>query len=174
MIYLWSMGSIEGPGWAAVMFYSTCAALRLARFNTKIGDPDMPPWAYNYFTGVPAPAGAGIAMLPMIISFEWPEGPFTIATLNAVWLVAVGLLMVSRIPTFAFKKAKVPHKYVLPTLVGMGLLTAALVSSPWLTIAAFGVLYLACIPFSYRSYRALTLEAQRIAGKVEEIPPPAT
>ena len=64
VVYLWVLSGVEGPGWIAVLFFTVCCALRLARFNTSIDK--LPPYAYNYFTGVPAPAGAGLAILPMI------------------------------------------------------------------------------------------------------------
>ena len=109
----------------------------------------------------------------MMISFEWASGPFREPILTSLWMVAIGLMMVSRFPTFAFKKVKVPHAYVLPTLVGAAVLAAALFSAPWPTLVALGVVYLSMFPFSYRSFRRLTAEAQRIAGVVppEETPP---
>ena len=68
VIYVWALSSVDGPGWIAALFFVVCAALRLARFNTTLGK--LPPYAYNYFTGVPAPAGAGLAILPLVVSFE--------------------------------------------------------------------------------------------------------
>ncbi len=168
LIYLWTfqgLAGFAGFGWATVLFFATCCALRLARFNTKIGE-DMPIWAYNYFTGVPAPAGAGLALLPMILSFEL-GGFMSQPILNAVWLIVVGLLMISRIPTFAFKKVKVPHHYVLPTLVGAGVLTAALASAPWVTISVAGFAYIASIPFSMRNFQRLQREAKRVEATAE-------
>ncbi|MBI1773707.1 MAG: CDP-diacylglycerol--serine O-phosphatidyltransferase [Proteobacteria bacterium] len=180
LIYLWTFQGFSGFvgfGWATVLFFSTCCALRLARFNTKIGE-EMPAWAYNYFTGVPAPAGAGLALLPMIVSFEVGSGLFSQPILNAIWLVLVGLLFISRIPTFAFKRVKVPHHYVLPTLVGVGVLTAALASAPWVTLSLAGAAYIASIPFSMRSFQHLQREAARVeaaAGMpVEPAEPPPT
>ena len=173
VVYTWSAHALGGVGWAAALFLAVCCALRLARFNTALDDPDKPAFAYNYFVGVPAPAGGILSLLPMMITFEWPSGPFSEPALTSVWMVVIGLLMVSKFPTFAFKKVKVPHTYVLPTLVGVGLLTAALFSAPWPTLIALAVVYLAMFPFSYRSFRRLTAEAGRIAGIVppEETPP---
>ncbi len=173
IIYTWSSHDLGGIGWTAALFLAVCCALRLARFNTALEDPDKPAFAYNYFVGVPAPAGGALALLPMMISFEWASGPFREPILTSLWMVAIGLMMVSRFPTFAFKKVKVPHAYVLPTLVGAAVLAAALFSAPWPTLVALGVVYLSMFPFSYRSFRRLTAEAQRIAGVVppEETPP---
>jgi CDP-diacylglycerol---serine O-phosphatidyltransferase len=174
VVYTWSANGLGGFGWAAALFLAVCCALRLARFNTALEDPDKPAFAYNYFVGVPAPAGGGLALLPMMIAFEWPGGPFREPALTSLWMVVIGLLMVSKFPTFAFKKVKVPHAWVLPTLVGAGLLTAALFSAPWLTLIGLSIVYLGMFPFSYRSFRRLTAEAQRIAGVPPEETPPAT
>src|SRR5690242_12101900 len=70
VLYLWTMSQLHSIGWAIVLFYAVCCALRLARFNTQIG-AEPAPWMANFFSGVPAPAGAGLLMLPMFISFEW-------------------------------------------------------------------------------------------------------
>ena len=173
VVYTWSTHELGGIGWAAGLVLAVCSALRLARFNTALEDPDKPAFAYNYFVGVPAPAGGGLALLPMMISFEWAGSPFGGPVFTSIWMVVIGLLMVSRFPTFAFKKVKVPHAYVLPTLLGAGLLTAALFSSPWLTLIGLGIVYLTTFPFSYRSFRRLTAEARRLAGAPPEETPPA-
>jgi CDP-diacylglycerol--serine O-phosphatidyltransferase len=175
VVYTWSSHVLGGFGWAASLFLAVCTALRLARFNTALEDPDKPAFAYNYFVGVPSPAGGILALLPLMVWFEWPDGPFRNAVLTSVWVTTIGLLMVSKLPTFAFKKVKVPHAYVLPMLVGAGLLTAALFSAPWLTLVVLGIVYVASFPLSYRSFRRLTREAQRIASVVQpaEEPPPA-
>jgi CDP-diacylglycerol--serine O-phosphatidyltransferase len=155
VIYMWSMHGQIAIGWAAALFFATCCALRLARFNTKLEEPHPPPYASSFFTGVPAPAGAGLAIIPLMGSFEFGDGFFGAAMLNAVWLILVGLLMVSTIPTYSMKKVKIPHKWVLPVLLLVGLLTAGLISDPWPTMLSAAVAYLASIPFAVRSYRRL-------------------
>jgi CDP-diacylglycerol--serine O-phosphatidyltransferase len=174
VIYTWSSHALGGLGWACSLFLAVCTALRLARFNTALEDPSKPAFAYNYFVGVPSPAGGVLALLPMMIAFEWGDGLFRGAILTSIWMVVIGLSMVSKFPTFAFKKVKVPHAYVLPTLVGAGLFAAALFSAPWLTMIVLCLAYLALFPLSYRSFGRLTAEAQRIAGVAppEETPPP--
>ncbi len=72
VLYLWTMAQLHSVGWAIVLFYAVCCALRLARFNTQLA-AEPPPWAANFFSGAPAPAGAGLLMLPMFISFEWGD-----------------------------------------------------------------------------------------------------
>ena len=168
VLYMWGMSGVAGFGWAVVLFFATCAALRLARFNTKLGDPDLPAYAYNYFSGVPAPAGAGLALLPMILSFDL--GYDTVLkhpALVIAWVFFIGLLMVSAIPTYSGKKARIPQGLVIPMLIVVGLLVAALVNAPWRTLSGLGLLYLLCIPFSVRSYRRLKAEAEQMVAQHE-------
>lgn len=163
VLYMWSMKGLPGFGWAVVLFFATCAALRLARFNTKLGDPDMPAYAYNYFSGVPAPAGAGLVLLPMVLSFDGGPSLFTHPFLVVVWSLIIGLLMVSTIPTFSGKQIRVPQSFVIPMLIVVGLLVAALVTAPWQTLSVLGILYLIAIPLSIRSYLRLKHEASTLA-----------
>ena len=146
MLYLWTMSTFAGIGWAIVLLYAVCCALRLARFNTALGDPNPPPWARYYFTGVPAPAGAGLVLLPMMITQEFGTGFFDRPTVNAVALVVIALLMVSRVPTFSIKQIKVSPAFFLPALLLVGLSVAALASAPFMTFICVGVVYLVSIP----------------------------
>lgn len=164
LLYLWTMNTAGGLGWALVLLYVVCCGLRLARFNTQLmGEKDLPSWAYNYFTGVPAPAAAGLVLLPMILSFEIAPQFFSKPLVVAVFLVAVAVLMVSQLPTFSFKKMKVPNRAVLPLMVGIGVLAAFLVTNPWMTLGILGLLYIGTIPFGLRSFRKLEREAIQVA-----------
>jgi CDP-diacylglycerol--serine O-phosphatidyltransferase len=177
ILYLWVLSSAGSLGWMAVLALSVCAALRLARFNAKLGESDLPPYAFNYFTGVPAPAGAGLALLPLIVSFEAGTTIFGYPLFVGLWTAAVALLMVSQLPTFSFKGIRVPQKFVVPVLAGVALVAASLVSAPWLTLVAIGVAYIASLPLSIRQFRRLQREAQRLheEASAENIaePPPA-
>jgi CDP-diacylglycerol--serine O-phosphatidyltransferase len=161
MLYVWTMAQLQGIGWAVVLIFAVCCGLRLARFNTQIG-AELPPYAYNFFTGAPAPAGAGLVMIPMIASFEFGGTFFRSPYLNTVVIAAVAALMVSRVPTFALKRFRVPHEYVLPLLLVVGALAAFLTTEPWLTLLAVGIIYIAAIPFSIRSYQRLKRAAEEI------------
>ncbi len=167
IVYMWTLHGLGGAGWAVVLLFAVCCALRLARFNTALGDPNPPPWAGLYFTGVPAPAAAGLALLPLMLTFEVGPGLFDRPIVSAVVLVAVAVLMVSRVPTFSFKRARVPPRLMLPALLVVGLLVAALASAPWATFVAVGVVYLASIPVSVWTQR----RAQRATGA--PLAPPA-
>src|SRR5918996_649177 len=138
IVYLWSLNEVKALGWALTLLFATCCALRLARFNTELEDTDRPVWMSRFFTGMPAPAAAGCAIIPMLMAFAfqaaWPRA----WALNALVLVVVAFLMVSRIPTFSIKTVVVRLKpdWILPTLIGVGLLVAALSSAPWHTLLA--------------------------------------
>jgi len=165
ILYFWVMNQAGGFGWAVVLLFSICCALRLARFNIKSGESDLPPWAYNYFTGVPAPAGAAIAVFPMLLTFEFGPGIFDRPAIAGVLILAVSILEVSPVPTFSFKQFKVPHKFVLPTLVLVGLLAASLASAPWATCIAVLIAYLVSIPLAIRSFRKLKRAAAEIQAQ---------
>ena len=155
LLYMWTLSGAGRVGWVLALLFSVCCVLRLARFNTNLDETDQPAWTSNFFAGVPAPAGGGLVMLPMFLSFQFGEGLFKQPAMVAVFIVVVSALMVSRIPTFAFKKFRVAPRWILPTMLLVGLFAATLVSAPWLTMAVALILYLASIPFSLRSYRKL-------------------
>jgi CDP-diacylglycerol--serine O-phosphatidyltransferase len=150
VLYLWTMSQLNSIGWAIVLFFAVCCALRLARFNTQL-DAEPPPWTANFFSGAPAPAGAGLLMLPMFISFEWDFWLARSPYVNAVWITVVALLMVSKIPTVSLKRIRIPSHYVVPTLLGVGVMTAFFTSAPWPTLVFVGVVYLASIPLTIRA-----------------------
>jgi CDP-diacylglycerol--serine O-phosphatidyltransferase len=154
VVYLWAMQSLSSFGWVVGVFFAMCCALRLARFNTQIGVA-LPPYAYNFFTGVPAPGGAGVALVPMYLAFEFGDAVLRAPVLNAIWLVAVALLMVSRIPTFSLKRFHVPHHYVVPIMLAVVVVGAFLFTAPWPTLAAVGLIYMGSIPFTLRAYKRM-------------------
>ncbi|HXY98663.1 MAG TPA: CDP-diacylglycerol--serine O-phosphatidyltransferase [Stellaceae bacterium] len=170
LLYVWTMAQLSSIGWVLVLLFGVCCALRLARFNTQIG-AELPPYAYNFFTGVPAPAGAGLVMIPMFVSFEFGFAFFRSPYLNGVVLAGVAALMVSRVPTFSFKRFRVPGEWVLPMLLVIGALAAFLTTEPWGTLLVIGALYLGSIPLSIRSYRKLREAAEelRAGGRGDEL-----
>lgn len=156
LLYFWNLSETGALGWVAVLLYSVCCGLRLARFNTKLDNADLPAWTGRFFMGVPAPAAAGLVLTPMIASLASGPGWFDAPWLSGLAAVIVAGLMVSRLPTYSFKRIKVPQHYVLPTLLGVGALAAFLASSPWLTMLGIAALYLATLPMSWLAYRRLS------------------
>ena len=155
LLYHWSLNqAAAGIGWPLALSLAVCCGLRLARFNVSLDEDDRPPWATKYFTGVPAPAAGGLAILPMMLEFEAGNGFFRDPAVVGFWTVVVALLMVSRIPTMSLKSFRVPAKFVLPTLVFVGVAAAFLPIKPWPTLTAIGFIYLASIPISIYTYAA--------------------
>ncbi len=155
LIYLWAMQDAGRLGWAVCLLHMVCCVLRLARFNTMLGAADLPPWAHSYFTGVPAPAGAGIAILPLILSIETQRGVLDNPYLVGAFLVLSASLMVSRVPTYSMKNIRIKPQYVLFVMLFVGVLAAFLVTDPWFTLSAIGFMYIASIPISVITYRRL-------------------
>ena len=176
ILYLWSLQRAGGFGYTPCLMFAVCMALRLARFNASLDSAPGPAYAYNFFTGVPAPAGAGLALFPLFLGLEahqlgldWLQRAAQHPLFCAFVLVGTALLLVSTLPVWSFKNFKVPHEYVLPLLLGTGTFVALLVADPWAALAAGGVIYLGMLPFSVRSYRRLQREAEamRQAGEPE-------
>lgn len=160
VLYLWTMNRGGDPAWVLVLLFPVCCSLRLARFNTRLGEPD-PPWAYNYFTGIPAPAGAGLVLLPMMLFFISGAAFLRHPVVNGAVLLIVSGLLVSRMPTYSFKSVRVPYKYVLPLLLFVGLIAALITSSPWFTLSALILAYIGTFPFSLKSYRTLKRKMEK-------------
>src|SRR5215469_17980149 len=133
VLYLWTMSELHVLGWVIVLFFAVCCALRLARFNAE-ATTEVPPYAAPFFSGAPAPAGAGLVMIPMFLSFEWGDGFFRSPYLSAVTITGIALLMVSKVPTVSLKRIRVPHHMVIPTLLAFGVATAFLTTAPWPTL----------------------------------------
>jgi CDP-diacylglycerol---serine O-phosphatidyltransferase len=174
VLYLWTMSALGAAGWAIVLFFAVCCALRLARFNTQ-AHADLPAYAAPFFTGVPAPAGAGLVMVPMFLSFEWGDWLFRSPYLSAVTVSGVALLMVSRVPTVSLKRIRIPHDLVVPTLLVVGVLTAFFTTAPWPTLTLVGIVYVGSIPVTVRAYYRLrrTAEARRSdPDKTPDLVPP--
>jgi len=170
IVFLWTLSEAGGLGWAIVLLFAVCCALRLARFNTALLTDSPQPLAARFFVGVPAPAGAGLALLPMIVSFAWeselPRNP----VINCVMLFGVAALMASRVPTFSFKRTKIPRRKVGFVLLGVAAFAAFLVSTPWITMSVAGLAYLASIPFALYAHRRAAAVLAETAGSAEPGP----
>lgn len=153
MIYLWSLDAAGGLGWTITLLYVVCCVLRLARFNISSADPDLPAWAGNFFSGVPAPAGAGLVMLPLILSLQFEWSFLRAPEVTGPWVLIVSGLMISRIPTYSFKRIRVRHGVVRFVMVGIAALAAGLITEPWIMLSGLIIAYAAIIPFSVRSFQ---------------------
>lgn len=176
MLYFWKLNELSNVGWIAVIVFAISGGLRLARFNVAIDDPNKPAYAENFFTGVPAPAGALCALLPIYLALL--GAPAIPAIVIALYVLGVAFLMVSRLPVFSGKKigARVPREMVLPVIVVAVLFIALLISYPWHVLSAGTLLFLCSLPVGYFSYREHERRAAQAAtaptGAVPDQPEP--
>jgi CDP-diacylglycerol--serine O-phosphatidyltransferase len=155
ILYFWGLHELKSAGWIAALVFATCCGLRLARFNVMIDDPNKPAWAADFFTGIPAPAGAITVLLPIYLNFLGAPAGLVVDWLTLVYTLAIALLMVSRLPVFSGKRAgkRVPPDMVLPVFVAVVLFFALLVSYPWAVLTIGTLAYLACLPLGWWSFR---------------------
>ncbi len=158
--YFWLTDQVKGIGWGAALFFIVCQAIRLARFNAKLDiEPEIPELKYKFFEGVAAPMGAALSMLPMMLTFlseQELDGIFLPANpiLVIFYISFVGLLMVSRIPTFSLKGLQINRKYASLILAVMGIIVISAITEPWITFPVIGILYYISIPWCcYRYYK---------------------
>ncbi len=153
VLYLWSMNDAGRAGWLIVMLFAMCCGLRLARFNVTVEDENQPLWVSNFFAGVPAPAGAGLVLLPMILAFQFGDEMLRAPWFVSLFLLGVAGLFVSTIPTFSFKKLVVPRRRLLAAMLGAVMVIAFIASYPWLSLTIFLIGYIFLIPFSVKAYK---------------------
>lgn len=142
-IILFRFGMTQDPGfgWIFALVYTICCCLRLARFNVMRATPDAP----RHFVGVPAPAGAGLALMPIFATFAGILDLHNVSLLVALWLGLVGVLMISRIPTPSAKGLRVPRDKAAYVLVGAALLVGLMLSRFWLLLFVLGLAYLVVV-----------------------------
>lgn len=169
LIYLWSIKDYNRYTSLPCLLFVVCMALRLARFNADLDGKDhtKPKYAGNFFKGVPAPAGAGLALFPIFVGLEaqkldqtWLYNFTHLPWLSDFTLTCTALLLVSTVPVWSFKNFKVPAHFVLPLMLGIGIYTAFLVADTWAALAAAGIIYTLLIPLSYRSFLKLQKAAE--------------
>jgi CDP-diacylglycerol--serine O-phosphatidyltransferase len=172
ILYFWGLHELKSAGWIAALVLAICAALRLARFNVMIDAPNRPVWAGNFFTGIPAPAGAITVLLPIYLNLL--GAPYGLVT---VWLaffytLLIAFLMVSRLPVFSGKRVgkRVPPEMVLPVFVVVVLFFALLISYPWQVLTIGTLAYLACLPFGWWSYRGYQRKDAQAAAAAATAP----
>ncbi|HMG80586.1 MAG TPA: CDP-diacylglycerol--serine O-phosphatidyltransferase [Xanthobacteraceae bacterium] len=155
ILYFWGLHALKSAGWIAAMVFAICAALRLARFNVMVDDPDKPAWASNFFVGIPAPAGAITVLLPIYVALLGLPRSEVLNWLTLVYTLAIASLMVSRLPVFSGKRVgtRVPPEMVGPAVLVAVLFIALLIAYPWIILTAGTLAYLGALPFGYLSYR---------------------
>jgi CDP-diacylglycerol--serine O-phosphatidyltransferase len=141
LVYRFALGETHAFGWIFVLIYTGAACLRLARFNVMRAEPE----SMRHFTGVPAPAGAGLALLPMFVTFADLGDARAVPALVAIWLGLVGTLMISRIKTFSPKALRIPRGAVGFALIGTVIAVGMVFTKIWLLMVIIVVIYVALL-----------------------------
>ena len=165
ILFLWSLQAAPRFGWIAALALAVCCALRLARFNARIDVDDQPHKSAGFNTGVPAPAGAGLAFIPIYLWLITDNELFRSWQLVMPWTLFIAMLMISSVPTFSWTSIRIRRGSRLFALAGVALLGAALINEPWVTLLAVSTLYLAVVPFSVASYAKVKQRRASTGGR---------
>lgn len=172
ILHLWSLQYWPRFGWIFALAYAVCMALRLARFNARIDVEDQPHKSAGFLTGVPAPAGAALLLLPILLwlasdrQWAWLQD----YRLVAPWAAAIAFLVISSLATYSWTSFRLRRRVRLEAIVFIAIVGGALLTAPWETLSVLALLYLAAIPFSILSYARV--KRQRVAASRPPEPPP--
>lgn len=161
LLYFWSLNEIKSFGWFAALVFAVACALRLARFNVALDDPDKPEWKNEFFTGMPSPAGAVIVMLPIYLHLSIVDMPAErwLVPIEIAYMLVIAFLMISPLPHFSGKKlGRVPREKFIFVLFGVIFAILLLITSTMEVLAILSLVYLALIPLAWRRYRRLEAE----------------
>jgi CDP-diacylglycerol--serine O-phosphatidyltransferase len=155
ILFLWSLKAAPRFGWIAALALAVCCTLRLARFNARLDAAEQPHKSANFNTGVPAPAGAGLAFIPIYLWLITGDERFRNWPGVMAWTLLIAALMISSLPTYSWASIRIRPAWRLFALAGVALFGAALIVAPWPTLLALSGLYLLMIPFALTSYARL-------------------
>ncbi|MEA3031221.1 MAG: CDP-diacylglycerol---serine O-phosphatidyltransferase [Sphingomonadales bacterium] len=174
ILHLWVLQTMPRFGWLFAMAYAVCMALRLARFNARIDVEDQPHKSAGFLTGVPAPAGAGLMLLPIMLwlasdrQWAWLQD----YRLVAPWAAFSAFMVISSVATYSLGSFRLRRNVRLEAIVAIAILGGALFSAPWETLSLLVILYLALIPVSMTRYARIKRQRAALAGAapVQELP----
>ena len=165
VLFLWSLQHAPKFGWTAALALAVCCALRLARFNARLDAGEQPHKSAGFNTGVPAPAGAGLAFIPMFLWLVSDRQPvFQHWSLVMGWTLFIAALMISSLPTYSWASIRIRREWRLFALAGVALFGAALLTAPWQTLLALATIYLVMIPVALASYAKVRRRRAGVAG----------
>ena len=154
IMYFWKLNTLGRFGWLVCLIFVICVALRLARFNVNSGQE--PSWRDNFFEGVPSPAGGILVLTPLIFSmtnFEFI--PINYDIVVPIFFIATSFLLISKFPSYSFKKIVIQRKTTIFLLFGIVLFFGLLLIYPFNVIAISAIIYLAMLPISFFHYQKL-------------------
>jgi len=155
ILFLWSLQTAPRFGWIAALALAVCCALRLARFNARLDAAEQPHKSAGFNTGVPAPAGAGLAFVPIYLWLITGDERFREWQLVMAWTLFIAALMISSLPTYSWTSIRIRPSWRLFALAGLALFGASLIVAPWHTLLVLAGLYLMMIPVALASYAKL-------------------
>jgi CDP-diacylglycerol---serine O-phosphatidyltransferase len=174
IVYLWTLQSLPSIGWLAALAFAICCVLRLARFNARLDAEDQPHKSAGFLTGVPAPVGAGLAFLPMYLWMATDRAELFASPVGvAVWIALIAFLMISSMPTLSWGRLRPRRSIRLEMIALSGLVVAALLIEPWLTLVVISVGYLLLIPVGLVSYARVKRQRSMAARDASKEFPPA-
>jgi CDP-diacylglycerol--serine O-phosphatidyltransferase len=154
IMYFWKLNELGRFGWLVCLIYVICVALRLARFNVNTGGE--PSWRDNFFEGVPSPAGGILVLTPLIFSMSSIE-VFKIdyAVIVPIFFIVTSFLLISKFPSYSFKKIVIQRKATIFLLFGIVLFFGLLLIYPFNVISVSALIYLTMLPISFVHYQKL-------------------
>lgn len=178
VLYFTMLHELKSFGWVAALVFAICACLRLARFNVQPKEADQPAFTRDFFVGVPAPAGAMVGLLPLYLLQLGLEKTILVDALAALFIIGIGLLMVSNLPAYSGKSLgkRVPRQIAMPMILAVVVFVAILLSYPWFTLSLVAVIYLVALPWSQSYYNRLEtahLQNQAALAQKENAAKPA-
>ena len=160
IMYFWKLNTLEKFGWLLCLIYVICVALRLARFN--INSNQEPSWKVNFFEGVPSPAGGILLLTPLIISLSG----FNFLQLNynlmvPIFFILTSFLLISKFPSYSFKKIVIPRKTTIFLLFGIVLFFGLLLVYTFNVIAISAAIYILLLPISFLHYQKIKKQHEK-------------
>ena len=168
ILFFWELKNYGKIGWAITLLFSVCCVLRLARFNlTKIEKEEE--WKVNFFEGVPSPAGGILVLMPLIYDLSSFNIGYEVKNLTPYLAVVVSILLISKIPTFSFKKISIPRKLTIFLFLGIGIISISLIFYTFETLLVMGLIYLLLIPVGLFFYKKNRLSKTIAEDEHEDI-----
>ena len=152
ILFFWELKNYGKIGWAITLIFSVCCVLRLARFNlTKIQKEEE--WKVNYFEGIPSPAGGILVLMPLIFELSSFNIGFEVKNLTPYLAIVISILLISKIPTFSFKKIAIQRRLTMFLFLGIGIISISLIFYTFETLVILGLIYFFLIPIGVLSYK---------------------
>ncbi len=168
ILFFWELKNYGKIGWAITLIFSVCCVLRLARFNlTKIQKEEE--WKVNFFEGIPSPAGGILVLMPLIYELSSFDIGFEVKNLTPYLSLVISFLLISKIPTFSFKKIAIQRKLTIFLFLGIGIVSICLIFYTFETLLILGFVYFVLIPIGFISYRKNNLSKSLAEEEHEDI-----